>query len=126
MPCYFGACLEPMLQIMFFLKTLRVYILEHLKVYIVNQVLVILCYQIMMKGHVYPYNLYHRLLYFNSFDLTFKKHGYQDAYYENFVPSAEVVGQYDVQMIPKEYYNLLPDVLHPRIHIDNPSLSELV
>jgi len=66
---------------------------------------------------------YHRLLYDNSFDLTFKKHGYQDAYYENFVPSAEVVGQYDVQMIPKEYYNLSIDIDIPETHSDSISLN---
>ena len=49
---------------------------------------------------------YHRLLYYDSFDLTFSKHGYENAYYENFVPSAEVVGQYDVELVPMEVRNI--------------------
>ena len=66
---------------------------------------------------------YHRLLYYNSFDLIFKKHGYEDVYYEDFVPSSEVVGQYDVQMIPNTLYELSLDIDIPEYHSDSISFN---
>ena len=61
---------------------------------------------------------YHRLLYYDSFDLKFSKHGYYDSYYDNFVPSAEVVGQYDVQLDPKPEFNIDMMIDVPDYHSD--------
>ena len=61
---------------------------------------------------------YHRLLYYDSFDLKFSKHGYHDAYYDNFVPSAEVIGQYDVQLAPKTVFNIDMTIDTPDYHSD--------
>ena len=61
---------------------------------------------------------YHRLLYYDSFDLKFSKHGYHDAYYYNFVPSAEVIGQYDVQLDPKAVFNIDMTIDAPDYHSD--------
>ena len=61
---------------------------------------------------------YHRLLYYDSFDLKFSKHGYYDAYYDNFVPSAEVIGQYDVQLDPKTVFNINMTIDTPDYHSD--------
>ena len=61
---------------------------------------------------------YHRLLYYDSFDLKFSKHGYYDAYYDNFVPSAEVIGQYDVQLAPKTVFNIDMTIDTPDYHSD--------
>ena len=61
---------------------------------------------------------YHRLLYYDSFDLKFSKHGYYDAYYDNFVPSAEVIGQYDVQLDPKTVFNIDMTIDTPDYHSD--------
>ena len=66
---------------------------------------------------------YRRLLYFDSFNLKFSKHGYQDIYYENFIPSADIVNEFDIMMNPKNYYDLTINTHLPDTHSDSILLS---
>jgi len=65
---------------------------------------------------------YRRLLYLNSFNIKFSKHGYEDVYYDNFIPSADIVSEFDVLMTPKNYYDLDINIETPVTHSDSISL----
>ena len=65
---------------------------------------------------------YRRLLYLNSFNIKFSKHGYEDAYYDNFIPSADIVSEFDIFMTPKSHYDVDINLSTPTTHSDSISL----
>ena len=62
---------------------------------------------------------YRRLLYIDSYNLTFKKVGYEDVVYEGLVPSADIVTELDISMNPKNNYILTIDMNLPFTHNDS-------
>jgi len=61
---------------------------------------------------------YRRLLYLDSFDLIFRKHGYFDFHYEDLVPSADIVSEVNISLQPKEEYQIIFDISVPENHAE--------
>jgi hypothetical protein len=61
---------------------------------------------------------YRRLLYLDSFDLTFKKHGYYDFHYENLIPSADIISDINISLISKPEYQVSISIDVPQNHSD--------
>ena len=62
---------------------------------------------------------YRRLLYVDSFNLTFKKAGYEEIIYQGVVPSADIVTELDIAMNPKNNYILTINMNVPSTHSDS-------
>tara|TARA_Y100001970_G_scaffold270344_1_gene364093 strand:+ start:642 stop:2915 length:2274 start_codon:yes stop_codon:yes gene_type:complete len=62
---------------------------------------------------------YRRLLYLDSFDITFRKHGYYDFQYLDLIPSADIVSEIDISLEPKPEYEVSINIDVPYNHSDD-------
>ena len=62
------------------------------------------------------YGRYRRLLYLDSFDLIFKKHGYFDFIYEDLIPSADIVSELHISLEPKPMHQVSISIDVPSNH----------
>ena len=65
---------------------------------------------------------FRRLLYLDSFDLIFTKFGYHDYFVSNLTPSADIISELNIQMVPKTQYNLVLSLDLPETHSSTVSL----
>ena len=65
---------------------------------------------------------FRRLLYLDSFDLTFRKHGYFDYHYEDLIPSADIISELDVSMEPRPVHNISVNIDVPENHSEEITL----
>jgi len=61
---------------------------------------------------------YRRLLYLDSFDVTFSKHGYYNFQYLNLIPSADIVSELHISLEPKPEYQVTLNIDVPENHLD--------
>ena len=61
---------------------------------------------------------YRRLLYLDSFDITFSKHGYYDFEYSDLIPSADIVSEINILLEPKPEYEVIINIDVPTNHSD--------
>ena len=67
---------------------------------------------------------YRRLLVANSYDLLFRKFGYEDYSYSGYIPSADIVSPLDISLTPKQYSNLTINISTPE-NLEDPIILKL-